>query len=76
MPIGEFELIARYFRRDSARADIRLGIGDDAAVLDVRPDRPPPDRGAVLHRDLLLQEPGVARRPCLRYVGCHGHTPT
>lgn len=36
MPIGEFELIARYFTRPVARADVLLGIGDDAAVLDVR----------------------------------------
>jgi thiamine-monophosphate kinase len=39
MSLGEFELIARYFARESARSDIRLGIGDDAAVLDVRADR-------------------------------------
>jgi thiamine-monophosphate kinase len=39
MPLGEFELIARYFAQHSARADILLGIGDDAAVLDVRTDR-------------------------------------
>jgi thiamine-monophosphate kinase len=39
MALGEFELIARYFARESARADVRLGIGDDAAILDVRPDR-------------------------------------
>jgi thiamine-monophosphate kinase len=39
MPLGEFELIARYFAQHSARADVHLGIGDDAAVLDVRTDR-------------------------------------
>jgi thiamine-monophosphate kinase len=39
MPLGEFELIARYFAQQPARADVRLGIGDDAAVLDVRADR-------------------------------------
>jgi thiamine-monophosphate kinase len=39
MPIGEFELIGRYFAQRPARNDVRLGIGDDAAVLDVRVDR-------------------------------------
>jgi thiamine-monophosphate kinase len=39
MALGEFELIARYFARHGSRADVRLGIGDDAAILDVRPDR-------------------------------------
>ncbi|HVF18298.1 MAG TPA: thiamine-phosphate kinase [Steroidobacteraceae bacterium] len=39
MPLGEFELIARYFAQQPARADVRLGIGDDAAVLDTRIDR-------------------------------------
>jgi thiamine-monophosphate kinase len=39
MPLGEFELIARYFAQQPARADVRLGIGDDAAVLDTRTDR-------------------------------------
>jgi thiamine-monophosphate kinase len=39
MALGEFELIARYFARHAPRADVRLGIGDDAAVLDVRGDR-------------------------------------
>lgn len=39
MALGEFELIARYFARQSPRSEVRLGIGDDAAVLDVRPDR-------------------------------------
>ena len=31
--IGEFEIIARYFARDSGDPDVVLGIGDDAAVL-------------------------------------------
>lgn len=39
MALGEFELIARYLARRTSRADVRLGIGDDAAVVDVRPDR-------------------------------------
>lgn len=41
MPIGEFELIARYFREPRPalavpRDDVVLGIGDDAAVLAMR----------------------------------------
>ncbi len=35
MPLGEFELIDRYFRDCGAkRADVKLGIGDDAALLE------------------------------------------
>jgi thiamine-monophosphate kinase len=33
--IGEFEIIARYFTRATADADVVLGVGDDAAVLAV-----------------------------------------
>ena len=33
--IGEFEIIKRYFTRDSADPDVVLGVGDDAAVLAV-----------------------------------------
>jgi thiamine-monophosphate kinase len=33
--IGEFDIIARYFTRPSADADVVLGVGDDAAVLAV-----------------------------------------
>ena len=33
MPPGEFELIERYFTgRGAVRDDVRLGVGDDAAV--------------------------------------------
>src|SRR5690606_17779208 len=39
MALGEFELIARFFAKHPARADVRVGIGDDAAVLDTRSDR-------------------------------------
>jgi thiamine-monophosphate kinase len=40
MPIGEFELIAKYFQEPrpplaAARRDVLLGIGDDAALLSV-----------------------------------------
>lgn len=35
MPLSEFELIERYFRGCGAkRADVHLGVGDDAAVLE------------------------------------------
>jgi thiamine-monophosphate kinase len=39
MPLGEFDIIARYFASHDHRADVLLGVGDDAAVLDVRGDR-------------------------------------
>jgi len=35
MALGEFELIAKYFSRPVARRDVLLGIGDDAALLQV-----------------------------------------
>ena len=35
MALGEFELIARYFSRPVARRDVLVGVGDDAALLDV-----------------------------------------
>ncbi len=35
MSLSEFDLIARFFTRESERQDISLGIGDDAALLDV-----------------------------------------
>jgi thiamine-monophosphate kinase len=38
MPLSEFALIERYFRtRGAQRADVRLGVGDDAALLQVPP---------------------------------------
>jgi thiamine-monophosphate kinase len=39
MALGEFELIRRYFKRRSQRAEVLLGIGDDAAVLAIPPDK-------------------------------------
>lgn len=44
----EFDLIARIRERVSSRADVRLGIGDDAAVLQV-----PADRRLVVAMDTL-----------------------
>jgi thiamine-monophosphate kinase len=37
--MSEFDLIARYFTRSSRRSDVLLGVGDDAAVLQVPPNR-------------------------------------
>jgi thiamine-monophosphate kinase len=39
MTLGEFDIIARYFAGHDHRADVLLGVGDDAAVLDVGGDR-------------------------------------
>jgi thiamine-monophosphate kinase len=33
VPLGEFEVISRYFSRASGRSDVLLGVGDDAALL-------------------------------------------
>ncbi|MDH4106643.1 MAG: thiamine-phosphate kinase [Gammaproteobacteria bacterium] len=33
MPLGEFDIIARYFSRTTPRKDVLLGVGDDAALL-------------------------------------------
>jgi thiamine-monophosphate kinase len=63
MALGEFELIERFFRRPAAvqgarRDDVRLGIGDDAALL-----APPPGRQLVAALDALVEgrhfPPGV-----------------
>lgn len=35
MTLDEFELIARYFSRPPVRRDVLLGVGDDAALLEV-----------------------------------------
>ncbi len=37
MPLGEFDLIRRYFTRDSVNA--LLGVGDDAALLPISPGK-------------------------------------
>ncbi len=39
MSLGEFDIIARYFASHDRRADVLLGIGDDAAVLETRAGR-------------------------------------
>jgi len=50
MPLGEFDLIARYFSRPSRREDVLLGVGDDAALLSV-----PPGRALVAATDTLVE---------------------
>ena len=50
MPLGEFEIIARYFSRTTARDDVLLGVGDDAALL-----MPPPGRALVAATDTLVE---------------------
>lgn len=37
MPLSEFSLIARYFSRHGNREDVVLGVGDDAALLEIPP---------------------------------------
>jgi len=50
MPPGEFELIERFFTgRGAARADVRLSVGDDAAIL-----RPRPGAELVLALDTVV----------------------
>jgi thiamine-monophosphate kinase len=51
MPQSEFELIARYFSRLGAeRHDVRIGVGDDGAVV-----MPPSSRELVMVTDSLVE---------------------
>ena len=51
MPLGEFELIDRHFRRVGAqRPDVVLGVGDDGAIL-----RPPAGFDVVAVSDTLVE---------------------
>jgi thiamine-monophosphate kinase len=50
VPLGEFDIIARYFARSSQRSDVLLGVGDDAALL-----MPPPDQALVAATDTLVE---------------------
>ena len=50
MPLGEFDIIARYFARTTARDDVLLGVGDDAALL-----MPPPGQALVAATDTLVE---------------------
>lgn len=49
MPLGEFALIDRYFSRSPRRRDVLLGVGDDAALLQV-----PAGRALVAATDTLV----------------------
>jgi thiamine-monophosphate kinase len=48
--MNEFELIDRYFRRSPRNADVRLGIGDDGAVI-----APAPGMEYVVTVDMLVE---------------------
>ena len=48
--MDEFELIRRYFTRKLIDADVRIGIGDDGAVM-----RPTPGRDLVAVMDTLVE---------------------
>jgi thiamine-monophosphate kinase len=50
VPLGEFDIIARFFSRAAGRADVLLGVGDDAAVL-----MPPPGQALVAATDTLVE---------------------
>ena len=50
MSLGEFDLIERFFRRASPRDDVLLGVGDDAALLEV-----PPGQALVAATDTLVE---------------------
>lgn len=50
MPLGEFDVIARYFSRVSSRSDVLLGVGDDAALL-----LPPAGQALVAATDTLVE---------------------
>ena len=48
--MNEFELIERYFRRAPRNADVRIGIGDDGAVI-----APAPGMEYVVSVDMLVE---------------------
>lgn len=50
MPLGEFDVIARYFTHATTRGDVLLGVGDDAALL-----LPPPGQALVAATDTLVE---------------------
>lgn len=50
MPLGEFDLIAKFFSRPPGRDDVVLGVGDDAALL-----RVPADQTLVAATDTLVE---------------------
>ena len=63
--LGEFELIDRFFRnRGARRADVALGVGDDAAVIDV-----PPGKRLVAATDTLVEGVHFPRAAPPRSIG-------
>ena len=48
--MNEFELIERYFRREPRNADVRIGVGDDGAVI-----APAPGMEYVVTVDMLVE---------------------
>jgi thiamine-monophosphate kinase len=50
VPLGEFDVIARFFSRSSPRGDVLLGVGDDAALL-----TPAPGQALVAATDTLVE---------------------
>lgn len=50
MSLGEFDLIERFFSRPARRRDVLLGVGDDAALLEV-----PAGRALVAATDTLVE---------------------
>jgi len=61
---GEFEIIARYFSRHSPRRDVLLGVGDDAAVLQV-----PADRRLVAAMDTVVEGVHFPVGTAARHIG-------
>lgn len=65
MPPGEFELVERFFRqRGAARDDVRLGVGDDAALV-----TPHPGAEYVLALDTLVENTHFPAGMDARFVG-------
>lgn len=50
MSLGEFDIIGRFFAQHDSRRDVLLGVGDDAAVMDV-----PPGRKLVVAMDTIVE---------------------
>jgi thiamine-monophosphate kinase len=65
MPLGEFELIERFFtRRGATRADVRMGVGDDAAIV-----TPAAAAECVLALDTLVENSHFPAGMDARFVG-------
>jgi len=65
MPLGEFELIRRYFTAaGAARADVLLGVGDDGAIL-----APPPGQQLIAVVDTLVEGTHFLRGSAPRSIG-------